>query len=125
MSTHDALAEPKKSNVVKVLHWGDKPATITCLIGSPRFKSEFDHVARVLSQRGEIVLAPHIYSNGEGLDKEDTDQLHESALKRIDMADRVFVINPNNRLNDNVLIEIEYAESLDRDIKYLDTPATK
>ena len=125
MSTHDGLAEKQKSNVVKirVLHWGDKPAPITCLIGSPRFKSEFDHVARALSQRGEIVMAPHIYSNGNGLDKEDTDLLHELALKRIEMADIVFVINPNNRTNDNVRNEISYAKSLDRTVLYLDTPA--
>ena len=127
MSTNDALYQTptKRSNVVRVLHWGDNPAVITALIGSMRFKSEFDSVARTFAQRGEIVLAPHVYSTNMGLDKDDTDLLHEMALKRIEMADKVFVINPNNKMNEHVYEEIEYAHSLHRTVTYLDTPAGK
>ena len=126
MSTHDAIPNaPKRSNVVKVLHWGDDPAIVRCLIGSIRFKNEFESAAKAFAQRGEVVLAPHVYSTGNGLDKEETDLLHEMALKRIEMADIVFVINPNNRMNENVHKEIAYAESLGRTVMYLETPATK
>lgn len=126
MSSYEAATPPaKRSNVVKVLHWGDSPAIIRCLIGSIRFKNEFESAAKAFSNRGEVVLAPHIYSNGAGLNKEETDLLHEMNLKRIEMSDIVFVINPNNRTNDNVLKEIEYAESLGRTVMYLETPANK
>jgi hypothetical protein len=39
------------------------------------------------------------------------------------MADLVFVINPNNIIPESVHREIEYAESLGRQITYLEKPA--
>lgn len=113
----------KRSNVVKVLHWGDSPATIRCLIGSTRYRNEFESAAKAFSARGEVVLAPHIYASTDGLSKNDSDLLHEMNLKRIEMADMVFVINPNNRIPDHVHEEIAYAESLGRIVTYLETPA--
>ena len=117
------LPTPKRSSVVKVLHWGDEPATIRCLIGNLRFKSEFEGAAKVFSLRGEIVLTPNVYTTTDGMDKDEAEMLHELALKRIDMSDIVYVINPNNRMTENVHKEIEYAESLGRVVRYLETPS--
>ena len=116
-----------RSNVVKVLHWGDDPAKIVCLIGSLKFQSDFQSAARALSLKGCIVLAPHVYLNGNsvGIDLEEQELLHEMSLKRIDMADRVLVINPNNRIPESVRDQIEYAESLGKIISYLETPSGK
>ena len=118
---------PKRSSVVKVLHWGDDPARIVALIGSTRYKSEFLSAARAFSLRGEMVLTPHVYTDttSQGLDKDEQEMLHELALKRIDMADRVFVVNPNNKLTESVHKQIEYAQSLNKDIYYLETPASR
>jgi hypothetical protein len=39
------------------------------------------------------------------------------------MSDLVFVINPNNNIPESVHREIEYAESLGRQVTYLERPA--
>lgn len=115
---------PKRSNVVKVLHWGDSPARIICLIGSCKYQSEFLSAARAFSLRGDVVLTPNVYTqpNGTGLVKSEQDLLHDLTMKKIEMSDFVFVVNPNNKMTDSVRKEIAHAESLGRLVSYLETP---
>ena len=86
-----------RSNVVKVLHWGDSPPLVICLCGSERFKSEFISANRAFTMQGHIVVMPGVYSNADGgfVDQETKRKLDELQLKKIDMADLVFVVNPN------------------------------
>lgn len=127
MSSNAAKPVQKRSNVVRVLHWGDQPAKIVCLIGNTKYQAEFSNAARKFTREGNIVLAPHLYASvdGNGLSKQEQDVLHEVTLKRIDMADLVVVINPNNRLTETTHKEIDYAESLNREVTYLETPASR
>jgi hypothetical protein len=115
----------KRASVVKIIHCGEDPAVITCLIGSPKYRSEFQSAAKAFSLAGEIVLTPNVYSDTEGMNAKEQELLHQVALKRIQMADKVYVINPNNRIPENVYKEIEYAESLGRIVSYLETPASR
>lgn len=123
----DGTAQPasKRSSVVKIIHCGEDPAAVTCLIGSPKFRNEFQSAARAFSLDGEIVLTPNVYSDTDGINARDQETLHQAALQRIQMADKVFVVNPNNRMTENVYREVEFAESLGRRVTYLETPASK
>lgn len=116
---------PPRASVVKIIHCGEDPPAITCLIGNPKYKSEFQSVARAFALEGGIVLTPNVYSDTDGLSAKQQKVLHEAALLRIQMADKVYVVNPNNRMSENVYQEIEYAESLNRVVTYMETPASK
>lgn len=115
----------KKSNVVKVLHWGENPARIMCLIGSPRYQSEFLSVAKAFTLRGYVVLTPDVYlqNNTNGLTNDDVEILNEVSRKKIEMADVIFVVNPNNKVPETVYQELRYAKDLGREIRYLETPS--
>lgn len=126
MSSNAAKPVQKRSNVVRVLHWGDQPAKIVVLIGSSKFQTEFNTAARKFTREGNVVLAPHLYTPAEGaMTKQEQDVSHELTLKRIDMADLVVVINPNNRMTETTHKEVDYAESLNREVIYLETPASR
>lgn len=116
---------PKRSRVVRVVQWGEEPARVVCLIGSSRYQNDFASVARAFSVSGDVVLAPHVYTQQDGLvlNKEEQAHLKEVTRKRIEMCDLVFVINPNNNIPESVHREIEYAEALGRQITYLEKPA--
>lgn len=118
-------SQPKRSRVVRVVQWGEDPARVVCLLGSSRYQSDFMSVARAYSVNGDIVLVPHVYTQSDGcsLNKDEQAHLKEATRKRIEMADLIFVINPNNIIPESVHREIEYAESLGRQITYLEKPA--
>jgi hypothetical protein len=59
-------SQPKRSRVVRVVQWGEDPARVVCLLGSSRFQSDFMSIARAYSVNGDIVLTPHVYTQGEG-----------------------------------------------------------
>lgn len=115
---------PKRSEVVKVLHWGDSPPQIVCLIGSTKFQSNFLSASHVQTKLGNIVLMPGVFDGSDniGLDKDEQAALAELTRRKIQMADTVIVINPNNQVPAHVKAQIEYAESLGRIIRYLDPP---
>ena len=114
-----------RSNVVRVLHWGDDPARILCLLGSCRYKSEFLSIARAFTLRGYIVLSPDVYlqDNQKGFGIEDVEIINDITKKKIEMSDIVFVVNPNNKVSESVYQEIRYAKELGREIRYLETPS--
>lgn len=117
-------AKKKRSNVLKVFNWGDNPPIVMCLCGPDRFKSEFLGAFRAFTLAGHIVLLPPFFdnTNGDGfLNKETREKLNELHMRKIDMADLVYVINPKGITNETTRREIEYAESLGKMIKYLES----
>ncbi len=123
---NDPLVDAKRSNVVKVLHWGQDPAKIICLIGSTRFQGEFLSVSKAFTLQGFVVLIPGVFNqrDGIGLDQEEQQLIQELSQRKIDMSDIVYVVNPNNRIPESVYKDIEYAKSLNRVIRYLETPSS-
>src|SRR5690349_9487362 len=105
---------PARSNVVKVLHWGDNPPSVICLCGSTKFRSEFLSATRAFTIAGHVVVMPGVFGDSDGgfLDAETKRKLDELHLKKIDMADVVYVINPNGHIGEATKRHIEYAESL-------------
>lgn len=102
---------------------------IICLCGSTRFTEEMLVKQWELTKQGFIVLSwcalPDWYFSGddkahigdqEGV-KEIVDTVH---LRKIDLADEVFVINKDGYIGESTRREIEYAKNKGKPIKYLE-----
>lgn len=106
----------------------DKPP-IVCLCGSTRFTSEMLIKQWEFTKYGFIVLSwcalPDSYFTGEekahvgdqeGV-KEIVDEVH---LRKIDLADQIFVINVDGYIGESTRNEIEYAKVHGKRIRYLE-----
>ncbi len=103
---------------------------IVCLCGSTRFIDTFNEWRKNLTLEGKIVLSVEIvtmqtkqedpqYSNHEV--KLMLDELH---LRKIDLADEVFILNVGGYIGESTLKEINYADSQGKNIKYLEPLAS-
>jgi hypothetical protein len=103
---------------------------IVCLCGSTRFTAEMLILQWELTKQGKIVLSwcalPDSYFSGddkthigdqEGV-KEIVDKIH---LRKIDLADSVFILNVGGYIGDSTRKEIAYAESENKPIGYLES----
>uniref|UniRef100_A0A6M3KIX2 Uncharacterized protein n=1 Tax=viral metagenome TaxID=1070528 RepID=A0A6M3KIX2_9ZZZZ len=112
--------------LIKPESLADKPA-IVCLCGSTRFVDTFNEWRKRLTLDGKIVLSIEIvttqtketdpqYSNHEV--KAMLDELH---LRKIDLADEVMILNVGGYIGESTRKELEYALSLGKPIKYLES----
>jgi hypothetical protein len=88
---------------------------IVCLCGSTRFVDEMNAANRDLTFAGAIVVAPGVFAHSRDADHEVTpeqkaalDALH---LRKIDLADRVLVVNPGGYIGESTRREIAYARA--------------
>ena len=112
----------------KELGRGEGSPKIICLCGSSRFIESFAVLAWEFEKEGHITLGLHYlppsYSTkvpdhiaeAEGVSRQ-MDELH---LRKIDLADEVFVINVNGYIGESTAREIKYAEGLGKPVKYLE-----
>lgn len=97
----------------------DRPE-IVCLCGSIRFVEQMRAASRELTFAGVIVLAP-----GEAdavvtaRQKAALDALH---LHKIDLADRVLVVNPGGYVGESTSREIAYARATGKPVSFTDPP---
>lgn len=96
---------------------------IVVLCGSTRFKSTWRDYEKRFTHEGLIVLSVGDLGTYEGVNepidpalKERLDELHK---RKIDMADRVFVLNVDGYIGASTRSEIEYAEWFEKPIEYL------
>ena len=88
---------------------------IVCICGSTRFVDEMAAANRDLTFAGAIVLAPGVFLRVEdrGADTSITPEqkaaLDELHLRKIDLADRVLVVNPGGYVGESTSREIAYA----------------
>lgn len=104
-----------------VIAMDDRPE-IVCLCGSTRFKDEYLVENERLTLDGKIVLSVGVFGHADGVtlterDKEQLDGLHK---RKIDLADRIHVINPDGYVGDSTRSEIEYAREHDVSITWLE-----
>lgn len=99
----------------------DKFKIIT-LCGSTKFKDEFIAQQKRLTLEGNIVISVGMFGHSgdkevwtEGV-KEMLDDMH---LRKIDLADEIFVIDVNGYIGSSTKSEIEYAGKTGKLIKYL------
>jgi hypothetical protein len=108
---------------------------IVVLCGSTRFYDAFQQANYDLTMAGAIVLSvgfyPHAkaeHGHGEGVGHDSTEKvaLDELHKRKIDLADRVLVLNvatpeyPGGYIGESTRSEIEYAEKLGRPVDYLE-----
>jgi len=95
---------------------------IVCLCGSTKFKRQYREENRRLSENGKIVLSVSFFPHADNIElknekKEMLDKLHK---RKIDIADRIHVINVNGYIGESTSSEIEYAKKTDTEVTYFD-----
>lgn len=102
---------------------GDRPE-IVCLCGSTKFRHEFTRANRELTLAGAIVVAPGVFAHsGDELTDEDKIRLDELHWRKIDLSDRVMILNVGGYVGDSTRREIEYATKQGKPISYLEPVA--
>jgi hypothetical protein len=94
---------------------------IVCICGSIRFADEMRRANRDLTFAGVIVLAPgEADGSGEVVTPEQKAVLDELHLRKIDLADRVLVVNPGGYVGESTRREIAYARATGTPVTFTD-----
>jgi hypothetical protein len=99
--------------------------TIVCLCGSTRFREAFQRVNRQETLAGKIVLAPGCFQGDDGIDwsSEVKQQLDELHLRKIDLADVVYILNVGGYIGLSTRLEIGYARQHGKRVLWLESGA--
>lgn len=103
----------------------DRPE-IVCICGSTRFVDEMSAANRDLTFAGAIVVAPGVFLRpedheaGESITHEQKAALDALHLRKIDLADRVLVVNPGGYVGESTSREIAYARATSKPISFTD-----
>jgi hypothetical protein len=113
-----------------VRDFGGQRPEIVVLCGSTRFFGTFNEQNLALTLDGKIVLTVGCDTKRDDdlmaagvfgpLLKARLDDLHK---RKIDLADRVLVLNVGGYVGDSTRSEIEYAQKIGRPIDYLEPPS--
>ena len=96
---------------------------IITLCGSTRFKEAFMEAQKRLTLEGNIVISVGLFghSGDNEVWKEGTkEMLDDMHLRKIDLADEVFVINVGGYIGSSTQAEIEYAKRTGKTVRYLE-----
>ena len=97
---------------------------VITLCGSTRFKDDFMRVQKELSLAGNIVISVGLFGHSgdnEAWTEGTKEMLEDMHKRKIDMADEIFVINPNGYIGSSTKSEIEYAEKTGKKVNYMVT----
>ena len=92
---------------------------IVCICGSARFLDEMRAANRELTFASVIVVAPG--EAGEVITDEQKTALDALHLRKIDLADRVLVVNPGGYLGESTSREIAYAHATGKPVSFTDS----
>jgi hypothetical protein len=95
----------------------DRPE-IVCICGSIRFADEMRAANRELTFAGVIVVAPG--EADEVITAEQKRTLDALHLRKIDLADRVLIVNPGGYIGESTRREIAYAHATGKPISFTD-----
>jgi hypothetical protein len=104
----------------------DRPE-IVCICGSTRFADEMLAANRELTFAGVIVVAPGVFPHAadheadEFVTNEQKAALDALHLRKIDLADRVLVVNPGGYVGESTSREIAYARATGKPISFTDS----
>ncbi len=94
---------------------------IITLCGSTKFKDEYIAVQKRLTLEGNIVISVGLFGHSgdsEALIEETKKMLDDMHKRKIDLADEIFVINPNGYIGKSTKSEIEYAKRNNKGVTY-------
>jgi len=97
---------------------------IICLCGSTRFKEEFEKVNQQLTLEGHIVLSCGVWKKPEGEPdwsecvKDKLDELH---LRKIELAEEIYIVNVFGYIGSSTRREIRYALEIGKKISFLES----
>ena len=98
----------------------DRPE-IVCICGSMRFMAEMRAANHDLTFAGVIVLAPSEEDRPPTPEEKAVlDALH---LRKIDLADRVLIVNPGEYVGESTRRELAYAQAAGKPIAFTDPVA--
>ena len=91
---------------------------IVCICGSARFMAEMRTANSELTFSGVIVVAPSEADTSPTVEQKAVlDALH---LRKIDLADRVLIVNPGGYVGESTRREIAYARAAGKPITFTD-----
>jgi len=103
--------------------WHGSTPQIVCLCGSTRFWRLFQSESLRLTLGGAIVLtvgAATASDEDHGITPEQKVALDELHKRKIDLADRVHVLNLRGYVGESTLSEIQYAQRLGKTVTWLE-----
>ena len=100
---------------------------IITLCGSIKFKNEFMKVQEKLTLDGNIVLTPNFFNNikKEDIGEKTKKMLDEMHKQKIDMSDKIYVINVGGYIGESTKNEIEYAKARGKKVLYMENKKTE
>lgn len=102
----------------------DEP--VVCLCGSTRFKQEFTDANFKFTMDNHIVLTvgffEHSDKDGHQPTRDEKRMLNRLHKAKIMMSDFIYVINPGGYIGKSTRSEIEFAEMMGIDVRYMVEP---
>ena len=103
---------------------------VITLCGSTRFKEDFLRVQKTLTLEGNIVISVGLFGHSgdsevwegkeEGEWSSTKRMLDDMHLRKIDMADEIYVINRGGYIGESTRQEIEYALTQGKKVNYME-----
>lgn len=94
---------------------------VITLCGSTRFRREFEEINKLLTLEGYVVISVGCFGHsGDTITEEQKELLDDIHLQKIEMADKILVINKDGYIGKSTAREIEYAKKLGKEIRYLE-----
>ncbi|WCK57557.1 hypothetical protein PP175_26185 (plasmid) [Aneurinibacillus sp. Ricciae_BoGa-3] len=95
---------------------------VITLCGSTKFQKEYEQLNERLTLAGNVVISCGVFGHAKGLvlteqQKADLDLIH---LKKIDMADEIYVVNVGGYIGSSTRNEIAYAKAHGKQVSYLE-----
>ena len=108
---------------------------VITLCGSTRFREAFLETQKRLTLQGNIVISVGLFGHAgdrevwenmeEGTRTKTKEMLDDMHLRKIDMADAVYVINVNGYIGESTRAEIAYAKNTGKPVYYLEEPVDR
>jgi len=98
---------------------------VITLCGSTKFKTEFMMAQKELTMAGNIVISVGLFGHADGefgsvITDEVKIMLDDIHLRKIDLADEIFVINKDGYIGSSTRNEIDYAHKTGKIVRYLE-----